>query len=325
MKVGKPQSKRVPVRLRQKIQKASASKQRKQRKEAKKDPQWRSRLKKDPGIPNLFPYKAKLLADIEEGQRKKVEEAQKRRETAKAQRQGTAVAEAATSASALAEEDEDEDLTDHEEESDDEMEEQDESHPMAALLASAQARARAFAPEEGDDDNGGDDDGDEVDEWNGIDDSNTDPTPAQHTRKVLPKQALADPIKAVSALLDRMQRTTDGIQRLIDHYQIPPLVAARSELTSRFLVDVARKRGRLGRGGIPNLHSAALVVLADLNEERLVLPAAVPAAEVTVAATRAQGGLRIVSQMVEPFRIEGLFGDDAGGKEVMIGEAMAVE
>ena len=74
MKVGKPKSKRVPVRLRNKIEKASSAKQRKARKEAKKNPQWKSRLKKDPGIPNLFPYKAKVLAEIEEGRRKKEEE-----------------------------------------------------------------------------------------------------------------------------------------------------------------------------------------------------------------------------------------------------------
>ncbi|EME49544.1 hypothetical protein DOTSEDRAFT_122313, partial [Dothistroma septosporum NZE10] len=69
MKVGKPKSKRVPVRLRHKIQKASANKQRKERKDAKKNPQWRSRLKKDPGVPNLFPYKDKVLAEIEESKR----------------------------------------------------------------------------------------------------------------------------------------------------------------------------------------------------------------------------------------------------------------
>ena len=91
MKVGKPISKRVPVRLRHKIQKASAAKQRKQRKEAKTNPQWRSRLKKDPGIPNLFPYKAKVLAEIEEARRKKEEDVQRRREIAKAQRQGVAL------------------------------------------------------------------------------------------------------------------------------------------------------------------------------------------------------------------------------------------
>ena len=30
------------------------------------NPEWRSKIKKDPGIPNLFPFKDKLLHDIEE-------------------------------------------------------------------------------------------------------------------------------------------------------------------------------------------------------------------------------------------------------------------
>lgn len=100
-----PKSKRTPVRLRHKIEKASAAKQRKQRKLAKKvqrprrpefclyayqskNPQWRSRLKKDPGIPNLFPYKDKILQEIEEKKRLKEEEAVGRREEARARREG---------------------------------------------------------------------------------------------------------------------------------------------------------------------------------------------------------------------------------------------
>ncbi|KAL9083957.1 MAG: hypothetical protein Q9165_008300 [Trypethelium subeluteriae] len=93
MKVGKPKSKRVPVRLRHKIEKASAAKQRKQRKLEKKNPQWRSRLKKDPGIPNLFPYKDKILQEIEERRQSKEAEAARRKELARAQREGLEVAE----------------------------------------------------------------------------------------------------------------------------------------------------------------------------------------------------------------------------------------
>ncbi|KAM5384044.1 hypothetical protein ACJA88_003199 [Fusarium oxysporum] len=84
----KPKSKRTPVRLRHKIEKASAAKQKKERKLAKKNPEWRSKLKKDPGIPNLFPYKEKLLQEIEENRLKKAEEAQRRKELAKAAKTG---------------------------------------------------------------------------------------------------------------------------------------------------------------------------------------------------------------------------------------------
>src|SRR3569833_4611147 len=83
-----PKSKRTTTRLRHKIEKSSAAKQRKQRKLAKKNPEWRSKLKKDPGIPNSFPFKEKLLHQIEEHRLRRQEEAQRRREQAKAAKTG---------------------------------------------------------------------------------------------------------------------------------------------------------------------------------------------------------------------------------------------
>ena len=322
MKVGKPQSKRVPVRLRHKIQKASAAKQRKQRKDAKNNPQWRSRLKKDPGIPNLFPFKAQVLAEIEENKRKKAEEAQKRRDVAKAQREGLLVSSPQQNAAAEDAEDDDEELLDRgeSEDEDDDMDEQEDSNPMAALLASAQARAKVYEPEDDEDD----EDDDEDEEWGGIEDKPSKSAPAQPARKVLPKQALADPIKAVSALLERLQKTTDGVQQLIDYYQMPPLMTAGSEMTSSFLVEVARKRGRLGRGGVPNLHSAALIVLGDLNEERLVLPAIMSTSDTSSWQKSTKGDVQIVSQMAEPFRIEGLWEAEGVDRGVAV-EKMVVE
>lgn len=113
------------------------------------NPQWRSRLRKDPGIPNLFPFKDKILAEIEEKKRLKAERAQSLREAAKAKR-NEAKDEAAME---VGEEvmDEDADLIEDNMEED----EDDESNPMAALLASAQARAVEF---------GNDPDLDEMDE-----------------------------------------------------------------------------------------------------------------------------------------------------------------
>lgn len=43
-------------------------------------------MKKDPGIPNLFPYKDKIIQEIEESRRVKAEELAQRRELAKEQR-----------------------------------------------------------------------------------------------------------------------------------------------------------------------------------------------------------------------------------------------
>ncbi|KAI7598471.1 hypothetical protein KC319_g13969, partial [Hortaea werneckii] len=124
---------------------------------------------------------------------------------------------------------------------------------------------------------------------------------------------------AVSALVDRMQNTADGIQRILTFYAIPPLVTAGSDTTSRLLVEVARKRGRLGRGGVPNLHAAALIILNDLNEERLKLPAV---ANESKKASKAlgKGEVQVVGEAKPAFTIEGLFGDDGIG-----GDAMAIE
>ncbi|KAF6833740.1 nucleolar GTP-binding protein 2 [Colletotrichum plurivorum] len=162
----KPKSKRTPVRLRHKIEKASAAKQRKQRKLAKKNPEWRSKLKKDPGIPNLFPYKEKILEEIEEKRLRKAEEAQKRREMAKAAKTGAASSEAANEDD-MAEDIEGDDA-DMMEEDDEDV---DESNPMAALLASARAAAQKYDKELRDDD-----DDDEMDE---DDDSDESDAPAE--------------------------------------------------------------------------------------------------------------------------------------------------
>lgn len=324
MKVGKPQSKRVPVRLRHKIQKASANKQRKARKDAKKNPQWRSRLKKDPGIPNLFPYKDKVLAEIEESKRKKEEEKERRREIARAQREGKAV-----------EEDEDEELKDQkivddgEDIEDEDMDEEEEdaaagsSNPMAALVAAAQARAQAYTRDDLDGDE--EDDDEEEEEFGGFEDQKqsqkkkktlgktTKAAPEAEKKKLLPKSVLEDPIKPITRLLARLDQTPDGIQQLLDYYKLPPLVTAGSDTTTRFLIDVARKRGRLGAGGVPNLNGAALAVLGDLNDGRLKITGLQQQQQTKVAVAKgSKGEVQIVAggKMAEPFRIEGLFGDE---------------
>ncbi|KAL1954477.1 hypothetical protein VTO42DRAFT_1153 [Malbranchea cinnamomea] len=163
VKLGK-KSKRTPVRLRHKIEKASAAKRRKERKLAKKNPQWRSKLKKDPGIPNLFPYKDKILHEIEEKKRLKEEEALRLREEAKLRRQQANTKylpdadETGTVDGTLGEADDD--LVDV-----DNMEEDvDDSNPMAALLASAKARAAQFAQQNGDWDDDEMDEDDDMEE-----------------------------------------------------------------------------------------------------------------------------------------------------------------
>lgn len=150
-KPGKPKSKRTPVRLRHKIEKASAAKQRKQRKLAKSNPEWRSRLKKDPGIPNLFPYKDRLLHEIEEKKRLKEEAFVRKREDAKSQK---AVEDEETDVAGT----EDVDIEDEEMEVDGGSESK---NPMSALLASARARAAEYENASGEEDDEMDEDASE--------------------------------------------------------------------------------------------------------------------------------------------------------------------
>ncbi|KAG9588432.1 hypothetical protein KCU86_g20219, partial [Aureobasidium melanogenum] len=153
-KVGKPISKRTSTRLRNSIQKKSAEKQRKLRKQAKNNPEWRSKIKKDPGIPNLFPFKQKVLEEIEESKRRKEEEKQRARLLAKARREGIDVKD--IDQTATAEDDEDIDISDMDD--DDDAMDEDASNPMAALLASARARAQDFDGEADEDEDDMDED-----------------------------------------------------------------------------------------------------------------------------------------------------------------------
>lgn len=339
------------MRLRHKIEKSSAAKQRKERKDGKKNPQWTSRLKKDPGIPNLFPFKDKILAEVEEAKRRKEEELVRRRQIAKAQREGRTLAEVAGEEAAAkgGKQDGDDELMDPMDDDDedvaddgDEVMDDDSSNPMAALLASAQARAMKSA--DADDDEEDEEDDEAEDEellTKGPTTKQKVPTrkaPVAPVRKTLPKQALADPIKTVTTLITRLQaRPTEenpAIKVVVGYYAIPalpelppaetvapittskkstgksPADRAVESWTTRFLVEVARKRGRLGKGGIPNLNAAALTVLGDLNEGRLVLPAAPKEVRKNVSA--GDSTVTIVETMAEPFRIEGLFGDSYG-------------
>lgn len=142
--------------MRYKIEKKAANKNRKDRKNAKKNPEWRSKLKKDPGIPNLFPYKERLLQEIEEKRLKKAEEIQRKKEMAKAAKTEAAQTEAQAPVNGFAGAmDEDDDFMD---------EDVDESNPMAALIASARAAATKYDAELADSDMDEDDDEDVSDD-----------------------------------------------------------------------------------------------------------------------------------------------------------------
>ena len=79
----------MPVRLRHKIEKKVVAKAKKERRHAKKHPELHPKKKPEKlNIPNSFPYKDQLLAEIEQERTRKEEERLRRIEEARAKKQG---------------------------------------------------------------------------------------------------------------------------------------------------------------------------------------------------------------------------------------------
>ncbi|KAF8477183.1 P-loop containing nucleoside triphosphate hydrolase protein [Kalaharituber pfeilii] len=144
---------------------------------------------------------------------------------------------------------------------------------------------------------------------------------------VPPKQIL-DPVPAVTLLLKRLSTSKQLFEKLLAVYNIPPLLATSTkDLTNDFLVQVARKRGRLGKGGVPNINSAALCVINDWRDGRIQgwvdPPVMAPTANGGVqdqsqgirnedADKGAQDQKEIVTEWAKEFKLEGLWGDGEG-------------
>ncbi|KAG4304743.1 hypothetical protein PORY_001796 [Pneumocystis oryctolagi] len=79
----------------------------------------------------------------------------------------------------------------------------------------------------------------------------------------IPLSNIVDPIYAVSQILRRLCSDSVLYKELETYYQIPPVVSVHGDITTDFLVHVARKKGRLGKGGVPHLESAAKIVIND--------------------------------------------------------------
>ncbi|KAI0285084.1 hypothetical protein BGY98DRAFT_1093202 [Russula aff. rugulosa BPL654] len=82
-RIRKKTSKRGTTARRAKIKHKVSDSRKKSKKAAKRDPTWKSKKPKDPGIPNNFPYKDQILAEIAEERRQAAEAKAQRKEEKK--------------------------------------------------------------------------------------------------------------------------------------------------------------------------------------------------------------------------------------------------
>src|SRR5690242_16582296 len=148
----------------------------------------------------------------------------------------------------------------------------------------------------------------------------------QQARRILlnavPPREIQDPVPAVTLLLKRLSGSEELFGKLMEVYDLPALSGTGNEKTTDFLIQVARKRGRLGRGGVPNLHSAAQTVINDWRDGRIqgwtdpskYKPAESTTANKTAAALKSAGLVgdqkEIVREWAAEFKLEGLWGDE---------------
>lgn len=144
----------------------------------------------------------------------------------------------------------------------------------------------------------------------------------------VPPKQIEDPVPAVTLLLKRLSGSEGMMAKLMDVYGLPPLVHTNGDMTTDFLVQVARKRGRLGKGGVPNLNSAATTVITDWRDGRI--QGWMDAPILAIAADSANGNgeagksvigdqKEIVTEWAAEFKLEGLWGD---GKDEVVEDAM---
>ena len=144
---------------------------------------------------------------------------------------------------------------------------------------------------------------------------------------LLPTTPHTDPYPAISLLLSHSQTSPALLESLKSTYGIPELLDRdHADLTTDFLVQVARRRGRLGRGGVPDLRAAGLCVVGDVRGGRCGYWVEAPrvgggdSGEGFNGRTgAAKGGVadrkEIVSQWADEFKLDGLWGGGGGGED----------
>lgn len=87
----------------------------------------------------------------------------------------------------------------------------------------------------------------------------------------IPTKQMSDQIPAVQLLLKRLTNDESLLDKFMDTYNIPPVSHANfKDFTTNILIHVARKTGRLGRGGIPNIEAAAKTLINDWRDGRIL-------------------------------------------------------
>ena len=142
----------------------------------------------------------------------------------------------------------------------------------------------------------------------------------------LPPKYITDPYPAILMLVKRLAKSDEMTESFKKLYEIPPIPANDADtFTKHFLIHVARKRGRLGKGGIPNLVSAGQSVLNDWRDGKIlgwVLPNASKDVTDDSAATSGSSTVStgaqaepskaeqttIVAEWSKEFDLDGLFG-----------------
>lgn len=146
----------------------------------------------------------------------------------------------------------------------------------------------------------------------------------------LPPKQISDPVPAVSLLLSRLSSSPNLYEKLLLTYDITALGPfGNGDTTTDFLVQVARKRGRIGKGGVPSLYAAAMAVITDWRDGRIQGWVDAPALQ--VAAAHIDAGVlgdmpasgaapdqkEIVKEWAKEFKLEGLWGDGVQSDEIM--------
>lgn len=147
----------------------------------------------------------------------------------------------------------------------------------------------------------------------------------------LPPKDITDPLPAIILLLKRLSKSSDMVDSFKKLYEVPSLPDSDvNEYAKQFLIHVARKRGRLSKGGVPNLHAAGLTVLNDWRDGKIVgytLPKSSKQASSAHIIKGAGSGTApsveqttIVSQWSKEFDLDGLFASLDNQKDVQMEE-----